>query len=148
MSYINKSYPEKEIAILTVNHEKNRAKRGDIVVMRNPHNVIGVKERADYLWLRIEGWEEDAYWSIHEPNFDAHYSNDEGTIAYDKRRYCIPFHRLKEVYSLFDIARAENISDEYQPFMIIDEDNGAYLTPQKPYSIHGLVYDKVFREYL
>lgn len=144
MADIYKKYPVKEIAILTQNyndHLHERAKEGDIIAIRKPHNCIGTKEQTNYLWLRIEGLEELELELLNEENY-------EGNVRFEKRRYCIPLHRLKEVYPAFDITRARDMLDKYQPFMIIDEETGRYLTPVKPFNIHGLIFDKTKGEYL
>ncbi len=145
MGYTNRKYPVKEIAIITINYPDDnggeRAKEGDIITVRNPHHVIGLKERTNYLWLRVEGLEEN---DCNNLNMDG----GEGGVRYDKRRYCIPLHKLIEVFPSFDISRARNITDEYQPFMMLDEDSGEYLSPVKPFSVNGLVFDKITGEYL
>lgn len=143
MGYTNRKYPVMEVAIRTrsyKDHDDERAKEGDIIAVRPPHFVIGTAERTGYIWLRIEGLEEG--------DFGLQRTVFEGKTRFDKRRYSIPLHKLKQVYPAFDINRAKDINDEYQPFIVLDLDTGVYLAPHKPFSVHGLVFDKVKGEYL
>ena len=142
---VNKIYPVAEVAILTQNrpdHISERAKEGDIITSRKAHYTIGTKERTNYLWLRIEGLEDEFMRQLTDLNFDGN------SARYNKRRFSIPLHRLVEVFPSFDINRARDIADEYQPFMILDEDTGRYLVPVKPFQVSGLVFDKTLGVYL
>ncbi len=156
MGYRWRKWPVVEVAVLTVNRPdipaSERACVGDIIAVRNPHYVIGTKETKDYIWLRIEGLEETDLWKLDGPAFDDKtlYLGwfEEKRKRYEKRRYCIPLRTLKEYFPDFDIDRAKNPNDIYQPFMILDEDNLTYLAPRKPFRVEGLVFDKVTGNYL
>lgn len=143
MAQFTKSYPVMEIAISCVNSQdhtvgKVRRKMGEIITVRKPHHVIGMKEAKDFLWLRVEGLEKKQWNILRE--FDS---------GLYKRRYCIPFHRLKEVYPPLDLNRVYDRSDSYQPFCIPDFENDyRYAVTNKPFRTEGLVLDKVTRKYL
>lgn len=151
--YYNKKYPVFEIGVLAINypdHTPNgRAKMGDIITSRIPiHYVMGTGVWRDRIRLMVEGVEEDEIPFLQTSNWDSDYRNDEGVNAFDKRRFCVPLHRLKETFPSFNLNRAKDTNDIYQPFMLLDEDNGKYLTLRKPLSVHGFVFDKLKREYL
>ena len=121
------------------------------MAVRQPHYVIGTKEATGYIWLRVEGLEENDGPIFLSPNYDSDVDQrdlNSPTIRFDKRRYCIPLDRLKKIYHAFDIERAKDINDIYQPFMNLDEDNFKYLTPRKPLNVRGLIFDKLKGEYL
>lgn len=153
-------YPTMEVAILTVNrpdHDNERACPGDIIVIRRPHHVIGTKEGTEYIWLRFDGLEANGFWDLKggsgtymDPQYDAPDAKSFET-RYDKRRYCIPLERLKKFIPSFDIARAQDPEDFYQPFITVDfADSGfyKYLCNEAPLTVDGLVFDKDIGDYL
>jgi len=150
MSDTNPIYPPVEVAISTVNstdlaaHE--RKKEGDIMAVRLVGEWIGVgtKEISQRLWLRVEGLEH--YESMHL--IDLNHDPDPDGEIFEKRRYCIPLDRLKEVYPALDIARVRDTADAYQPFLTLDGDNYTFLTEENPLEVSGLVLDKYTGEYL
>ena len=150
MGQTNRKYPIREVALSLENAPDNdsgteRKKLGDVVVVRNPHFVIGRLEAKPYLWLRLEGLEENEFSEI---KLRVHLDGDDAKERFDKCRYRIPLHRLKQVFPAFDIARAVDLDDIYQPFLTVDEDNYFYLTEVKPFQVSGLVFDKATGEYL
>ena len=150
MSYTNRIYISIEVALSLENAPDNasgteRKKIGDIVAIRKPHFVIGRLEAKPYVWLRLEGIEEVELHAIQSRLYEG---NDPEKEGYDKARYCIPLHRIKAVFPSFDIDRALDLTDIYQPFLTIDEDGFKYLTEIPPFQISGLVFDKSTGEYL
>ena len=145
MGQVNPNYPIKEVAIslesFPIESEHERKQEGDIVTIRDTHYCIGLKEMSRYLWLRIEGLEES--------EFDELVSVlvDDG-ITFDKRRYCILLEKLKEVDPNFDLDRARDLEDVYQPYLVIDEDTGIFLIAEEPFQVQGLIFDKSIGEYL
>ncbi len=156
MGYTNRRFPIIEIGVLTINypdHDNERAKEGDIIMARIPeHNVMGTAVWRDRIRLLIEGLEENEYPKLAGVNFDSDIddleADDLKPPIYDKRRYCIPLGRLEKIFPSFNINRARDVLDIYQPFMNLDEDTGKYLTPRKPLNVHGLIFDKVKGDYL
>jgi hypothetical protein len=134
---------------LASGHERHQ--EGDIISARRVTGGIGLKEARDYLWLHVEGLDDEAMFELKVRNAD---SSD--AEAYDKRRYCIHFARLKEIFPSFDISRARDRADPYQPFLLIDLDDddvrlqNVFLptTAAGPLRVEGLVYDKVKGMYL
>lgn len=87
--------------------------------------------------------------SDHPQMVDGAWDMEARPDLYDKRRYCIPLERLKEVVPSFDIEKALDKSLVYQPFRPVDEETGLYLeTDTPPLDVHGLLFDKVTGEYL
>lgn len=157
MSYTNREYPVMEIAIAAVNrpdHQNERLIPGDIISVRKPHFVIGTGEGSRVLWMLADGIEQMNWGNLSTSNYDmdiSYINPDYSGERFDKRRYYIPFNRLKKVYPSFDINRAVNENDLYQPFITIDfSDSGYwyYLAKQKPLDVHGLVFDKVKGDFL
>jgi hypothetical protein len=172
MGYTNRKWPVREIAICLQNlpgapgHEGSAV--GDIAEVRPPYWVTGRKERQRYLWLRVDGLEENEYkWltdSWTEPLILYDRSNEADVVAFQHRRFCIPLKRLKQVLPYFDIVKALDINICYQPFLPIDtgnfleqemnaheadEGDGRFLSQQTMVlDVHGLVYDKARGEYL
>jgi hypothetical protein len=156
MGYTNRKYPVMEIAVAAINrpdHQNERVIPGDIVAFRRPHFVIGTKEGSDFIWLLIDGLEENEWGNLISLGHDAdvHSDIEDAGPVYDKRRYFIPLARLKKLRPDFNIQRAMDPGDFYQPFITIDfSDSGYwyYLANEKPLSIHGLIFDKVKGAYL
>ena len=149
-------FPIMEVALsletfadLASGHE--RKQEGDIIAVRYPLNAIGFKEAHTYLWMRIEGLEYTEFTELVDPLTDPPYGTDTTAeiIVYDKRRYSIPLSRIKEVHADFDIDRAKDINDLYQPFLTLDEDNFYFLSEHfQPFQVEGLVFDKFTGVYL
>ena len=147
MSETDPTYPVMEAAIsleafadLTSGHE--RKQEGDIISIREPVGFIGFKEAETYLWLKLEGLEEDEMNLLIESLYD-------GGEVYDKRRYLISLDRLKELEPTFDLNRARDVDDLYQPFLTLDEDTHQLITENsQPLQISGLVFDKSIGDYL
>jgi|SRR3990167_179690 len=138
MGYTNHNYPVMEIAI-SCEHggthtggTKERKCVGDIIAIRRPAQAVGRLEQSGYLWLRIEGLEENEMARLTDP-----------IEGHDKRRYCIPLDRLAQVVPSFNVARARDLADKYQPFLGVDEDPPfRFICSERPFNVHGLVWDK------
>jgi len=147
MGQTNRKYPIMEAAISLEDaapHSGGERKlAGDIIALRREGvGEIGKKERHGYLWLRLEGLEENDFTQLTE-------SLEQGGERFDKRRYCIPLNRLERVVPGFSISRAMDPADPYQPFMPVDEDvPHSYLDRGPILSVEGLVFDKVTGRYL
>lgn len=148
MGQTRRAYPVYEVALSCEDcapHSGGLSERklaGDIIALRRPHTSIGRKERATYLWLYLDGLEENDMAVLCDELM-------EGTTRYEKRRYCIPFDRLAAVVPGFSIARALDVNDDYQPFLPIDLDEPhVRLTRTPPLDVHGLVFDRATGVYL
>lgn len=151
MSEENPVYPVMEIAVATESLPDNpsgaeRKKVGDIIAIRKSGQAIGTKEGKKYIWMHIEGLEEDEFTAltlqVYEP------TDPETGQPFDKRRYCVPMAKIQEVYPLFDESRALDTDDLYQPFVILDTENYSYISIDPPFQVSGLVWDKALGEYL
>jgi hypothetical protein len=118
-----------------------RRQEGDIVEARPPSPGIGFMEMSRFLWLRVEGLEDALVAKFCAGVVD-------GAERFDKRRYQIPLARLAAVVPGFDPALARDPSLVYQPFLVVDEESGHYLTAGAPLAAQGLIYDTVTGEYL
>ena len=156
MGYTNPNYPVMEIAINTENHapngENERSLEGDIIAVRKPLDYIGTKEANTFLWLLVEGLEENEIARLNEIFYEPFSADgsfsDENKVKYDKRRFCIPLERLKQIVPTFDEIKARDRNLVYQPFLPVDEDTGYFITKAKPLNVHGLIFDKQLGKYL
>lgn len=160
-----RSYQTWEVALFVVDNSPlasghERVQEGDIAAIRLPLPHIGTKERFKFLWVRLSGEDDNIMSDLAQPNTEpADTLNENGTFqrganVFEKRRFCIPFERLNDV-SAFDLARARDTADSYQPFQPIDEDmpidggEGLRLGSSRgPLDIRGLVFDKSTGMYL
>ena len=114
-----------------------RVKEGDIIAIREPLGYIGKSEAAQFLWLLIEGLDiSDMF------HFKDSFTEGDGQDAprYEKRQYCIPLKRLKEVAPFVDLNRVRDGGDKYQPFLPVDLDVPYYRFGTESHSIHGLMH--------
>ena len=139
--WITADIPDPPPPVLTLVELVDRKKVGDIIAVREPGVGIGRKETHEYLWLTVRGKWSDIH-ALTKPWA-------ENGVKYEKRRFCIPLDRLKEVYPDFDKNRALDLSDFYQPFNPTDKETGLFLFKNnKVFDIKGLVYDKEKGKYL
>lgn len=150
MGETNPTYPVREVAIALENAPDNpsgaeRKKKGDIVAIRASGEAIGAQEGKRYLWLRIEGLEENEMslftQQVREPTFPT-------GEPFDKRRYCVPLGRVQTLYPSFNMTRALDSNDFYQPFVLIDSEDFSIVTADAPWQVSGLVFDKATGDYL
>lgn len=139
--WITVDIPDPPPPVLTLVPLVERKRIGDILSCRVPREGVGLKERSEYIWLRVRGkWTDLA---------ELKSSLNENGTKYEKRRYCIPLERLEQIDPSFDTGRALDLSDDYQPFLPIDKETGLFLFQKnKVYDIKGLVYDKLLGTYL
>lgn len=163
MPLIIRKYESREVGILVRGYfphsfESERAIEGDIIAIRRPGLGLGMATMSNYLWLVIEGLDRelmDRYKDNDEEPLDetgSFFEARDGGVRYkqyDKRRFCIPLQRLKLVAPWLDLNRVRDINDIYQPFVMLDEETGHYVSEgRKPLSLHGLVYDKAKQRFL
>lgn len=151
MGETNLTYPVMEVALSMENAPDNvsgteRKKVGDIVALRNPGEFMGVQEGKRYLWLRIEGLEENEFALLAQQIFEP--TDPESGDPFDKRRYCIPLDRLEVVYPTLDQGRALDPTDFYQPLILVDSEDLIFIDADPPFQVSGLVFDKATGEYL
>lgn len=132
----------------------DRVQTGDVTAVRNRGSGIGGSTLATYLYLLVNGLErlemERLTHSVGEPfREDGEYDPDlrPGSKRLDRHRYCVPFDRLKEYVPRIDVARILDVTDPYQPFMPVNDDN-LFITPEPPLNVRGLVWDKVFTRFI
>lgn len=141
MAETYRSYPVVEVALSVQSlHESaghERLQEGDIVECRPPSDAVGRLEMSRFLWLRLSGLEGGQYAAL-----------STGVEGFEKRRYRIPLERLAAVWPGFDVARARDPVEVYQPCLGLDEDTGRYVWAAAPLEAAGLVQDVVTGEYL
>jgi len=151
MGETNPNYPTMEIALCMVNAPDNadgteRMKKGDIIAIRKPADFIGTQEGKIFLWLHIEGPEENEFalfaQQVYEP------TDPETGTRFDKRRYEIPLGRLQILYPALNQSRATDPNDFYQPFLLIDSEDYEIVAADPAYAVSGLVFDKAIGDYL
>lgn len=151
MGETNPNYPTMEIALSMENAPDNisgaeRKKLGDIIAIRAPGNACGIQEAKRYLWLRIEGLEENEFAAFIQQVFEP--TDPETGLAFDKRRYCIPLGRLQTIYPALDQVRARDPDDFYQPFIMVDSEDFSFVAADPPFQVSGLIFDKATGDYL
>jgi len=133
-----------EVAICTDNLADHtggeRAKEGDIIAVRPLGTGIGSKEGKLFLWLRLDDLTYEQYLLVQ--------TVEEEETRYDKRRYCIPLHRLEQLDSNFSPSRTRDQDDMYQPYLTVDEETYEFVSVGSTFQVQGLVYDKVTQSYL
>lgn len=130
---------------------KWRKQAGDIISVSRYVSGGGMGKKTPGLVLSVllEGGEENFMSRLNIPLGDDLSDADLHTAIYDKRRYCIPFERLAQVVPGFNVVRARDCVDNYQPFRLIDQNDRRFCgADARPLSIYGLVFDKVFGRYL
>lgn len=142
MGFTNRDFPIVEIAIrVCSNPEFWRTGAGDIIAIRPPDLGVGTLEQHHLLWLRVEGLEHNEIWRL------AEWLEESGGIC-EKRRFCIPLSRLKELDPSFDIAKATDLEQVYQPYLLVDEETGFYLTGGPIFDATEIVFDKLTGQWL
>lgn len=142
MNYAARGYASWEVALALLSKGslgtglKDRAQAGDIISIRKPTGFMGVMERKIFLWLLVEGYYSPLISLLGWPT------------AFEKRRHCIPLHRLKQAFPILDIDRCLDPEDSYQPFVMLDRESGQYLAKRKPIRLDGLVFDRVTGHYI
>lgn len=140
-----------------------RRQTGDIAVARPANIGVGLKEMHSFLWLRVEGWSRARMMALtaeltpySQPDvLDDPIDNDEEAM-YEKNRFCVPMKALKAVMPSFDVDRAMDELDRYQPFLIVDEGNGddarieegLFLMDSRPIDLDGIIFDKLLQRYI
>lgn len=148
MGQTNKTYPVMEIALSCeyggthTNGTKERKCVGDIIAVRKPGLGIGSAEMSRYLWMWLEGLDDDAMSALDSMMIIA-------DVIYDKRRYVIPFERIAAIVPSFNVSRALDLLDKYQPFRGVDEEPPfRFVRDSRPFNVHGLVFDKLIRRFI
>jgi hypothetical protein len=133
--------------VLPSGHE--RLVVGDIVVIRKPLGYCGTKEYQRFFWMKLSLVSDSARWDeLNDIVADPDWQDNPAATFYDKRRFCIPLHRLVEVASFVDTARIIDPADNYQPFVGVDEDTGAFYNWRPALDADGLIWDKVLGGYI
>ena len=103
-----------------------RMKEGDIIALRLPALSVGQAEGKLFLWLRLDALIERSQFDlltdmVREPG-------PVTGVIFDKRRYCIPLARIQILYPAFNLTRARDPDDLYQPFLYVDPEDYKYTT--------------------
>lgn len=105
-----------ELAIQAFDYpEPDRAKAGDIIVCRPATGSIGKEEMTSLIWLTIDVTNESVLSGLMEFPTDVQGQ----VIPGSWRKFSIPLLRLKQLNASFDLTRAADPKDAYQPFVNI-----------------------------
>lgn len=113
-----------EVAIAMFNSGNPLGARvGSIVEARQPLGMIGSKERLLYLWMQVEGPDEEVLLGLKE-----HRYQDPGSrlILVHKYRWEVPVAALQGTIRGFELLRAMNPLEVYQPTLNLDARTGRY----------------------
>lgn len=127
-----------EVAIQAVDYgDPKRVQVGDIVTMRPARGSVGRKELQSVIWVTINSPVDLGWADFKEPMRD---KNGE-VIA--KRRFSIGvgLGKLKTIMPSFDLAKAANPNEVYQPFVNVDATGGRQRAKQD-IPLTGLFTDK------
>ena len=106
-----------ELAIQAFDYpEPDRAKAGDIIVCRPATGSIGKEEMTSLIWLTIDVTNESVLSGLMEFPTDV----QGRVIGGAWRKFAIPLLRLKQLNASFDLKRAADPMDAYQPFINVD----------------------------
>ena len=145
MGQILKVYPIRQLEVFCGHYQdtldNERLKLGDIIVARPPKNYIGFGQMYRSIWIPVEGLEEGEMNQLESRIV-------EDGVNFDKRRYCVPLLRLKEIVPSFKVNRALDSTDLYQPFLTLDEETGIIFRVDPPLEAQGLIWDKARGVYL
>lgn len=128
--------------------ESERICEGDVVEIRKPLSAIGFKEANLFIWILIENLEWFESNKYKDQSYDVSNPDLEFAQRFDKRRYMIPLQHLKTIVPEFDIDRARNPNDIYQPFRILDLNNFRWIIDNDPIAVEGLIFDKILGKFV
>lgn len=127
-----------EIAVQAVDYRNpKRAQVGDIITVRQVRGAIGRKEVNHLIWFTV-----DSPVDLNVRDFRASVRDAKGGVV-AKRRFSIgsDLSRLKTIMPSFDLAKAANANEVYQPFLNLDERLGKQQSKQD-LPLTGLIVDK------
>ena len=120
MGQTNPNYPVMQMIVSILNNRSlasghERTQEGDIISVRKlGRPAMGFKEIHDYLWLYVQGLEENKWTALARELYDPVSEEEEGVPPhFDKRRFCVPLARLKRVVPSLDLARVRDRADIY-----------------------------------
>lgn len=129
------------LALSCEHKDANRKEVGSVCASVNMKTRIGSKELTRFIWLPVYGL--DYYEMRHLQD------TVDDPVLYEKRRYQVPFGRLKQVYPAFDIASARDANLIYQPFLLVDGDTYHFRARGvSPLPVQGLILDRLTMRYL
>jgi hypothetical protein len=139
-----------EVAIFTnENIEFRKAHEGDIITSRREIGGVGTLEAQKYLWILVDGLEENDLYALHQTLFDGDPAGDDPVNEIEKRRFRIALADLALRDPDFDVERARDPLDIYQPYLQLDSDDFIFIPSSVlPFDAQGLVWDKSTGLYL
>lgn len=125
-----------ELAIQAFDYpEPDRAKAGDVIVARPATGKIGKEELTQFIWITMDVVNPVVLEGLMEFPSDV-----EGrTIPGKWRKFSIPLLRLKQLNASFDLKRAADPRDAYQPFVNI---SGSQMTVKESVPYDQTILDK------
>lgn len=118
-----------EVCIAAHDFGPGRAQEGDIIAIREPQLHIGLKEGRDFLWFLADDSE------LPDPALL------EGDAPGLKKRFNIPLARLQAKFGQFNLSRARNPDDWYQPFRGTDT-GGMHRSEHALFTLRDIMVDK------
>lgn len=151
MSSLNEDNPLMEVQIKVFDFVDNgineRSKEGDIITVREAVGRLGDRERARYLWIRVQGLDSTDWLNKEDPLTEFDDPKNPGEI-YSKHRFCIPLDHLASIRPDIDIVKVRDKTLDYQPDMVVDEDTGDGLVDTPIMNAKNLIYDKKIEDFI
>lgn len=154
MTETNPTYPVKELAIRTTARSGYASTVSDIIAVRDPGEGIGTQEDAEFVWMRVQGWEEAEYGKlldhVENPPREER-GEDYDPVAnpvgfYDARRYQVHLQRIQQLWPHVNGSLLRDRAARYQPILLTDR--FWLFIETELISVHGIIFDKVTQEYL
>lgn len=127
-----------EIAIQAEDYQDpRRAQVGDIITIRPARGTMGRKQVNHLIWITV-----DSPVDLNIADFKSPVFAKDGTMLH-KRRFNIngSLDKLKQIMPSFDIEKAKNPRETYQPFLNLDEKLG-HQTSKQHVPLVNLLQDK------
>lgn len=118
-------------------HDPKRAQVGDIITIRPARGTMGRKQLKHLIWITI-----DSPVDLNPIDFIKPVLDEKGQII-AKKRFSIGSNlsKLKAIMPSFDLSKAANANELYQPFLDLDEKLGKQRSKQDV-PLVGLFQDK------
>jgi len=110
---------------------------------------MGTKDIKLFIAIRMRGYDRTIMNALKQENERVIDSNN--SITYDERRFMVKFEDLKILYPSFDLNRARDLNDPYQPFRITkDLSSGrghGHIADDPIFDVDSVVWDLKTRQY-
>jgi hypothetical protein len=111
-------------------------REGDVILEREPLGRIGAKEARNFVWVLASFPDDVEHVSARVNASD---------VILDKARFNLSVGTLQAALPTFDISRARDPNDVYQPFLPVSSRAGGsfvFGTPTQTLNLAGRIHDK------